>query len=373
MNVRPTLATWLQPSHVRWSFRHVRELIPTERISAVGPVRELRPAPRPELLDLLVEARGGVTPVRDLMARQRDALVVLHGDDLLLEWLGEGIADHEPHLVFSVTKSVTGLLAGALSGAGLLDLGARVVDYVPEAADSGFGGATIRQLLDMEASYAFVEDYSPGVDVTAYRHAAGWYPAPADAPSLKAFLASRQPDGDHGQRFRYLSPTTDMMGWVCARAAGTSWAQAVSTYLWIPMGAEAHAEVTVDREGTPRAAGGLSAIPRDMARLARLVALRGDGVVPESYVDDLMHGGSHERWAVGDYAETFANGSYRSYWYAPGFDPDVVCGIGIHGQMIYVDVRRQVVVVVLSSWGEPDDNDWHADNHTMCRAIAHAV
>ncbi len=374
MTNRATLATWLEPEHVRWSFRHVRELVPTERIARGPVVRELPVRPVPELLDVVLEAHDGATRVEDLLVRQeRDSLVVLHRGDVVLEWQGDGIGDTEPHLNFSVTKSVTGLLAGALSGAGLLDLSAQVVDYVPEVAPSGFGNATLRHLLDMEASYAFVEDYSPGPDVTAYRNAAGWCPAPADAPALQAFLASRAPDGEHGRRFRYLSPTTDMLGWVCARAAGTTWAQAVSTYLWIPLGAEADAEVTVDREGTPRAAGGMSTIPRDLARLGLIVAEGGAGIVPAAFVVDLLHGGVHEHWAAGDFAEMFPNGAYRSFWYRPGIDPDVVCGIGIHGQMLYVDVPRQVVVAVQSSWSMPDNEDWHLDNHAVCRALAQAL
>ena len=250
MSERPTLSTWLQPPHTFWSFRHVRELVPTERIRRGDVVRELNPAPRPELLDVDVDTHFGRIPVRDVLGHERDALVVLHGDDLLVDWLADGVRADEPHLIFSVTKSVTGLLAGALAGAGKLDLDASPLDYLPEIADSGFADATLRQVLDMEASYAFVEDYTPGPDVVAYRHAAGWYPAPADAPSLQGFLASRAPEGVHGERFRYLSPTTDLMGWVCARAAGTTWAEAVSTYLWAPIGAEHDAEVTVEAKAT---------------------------------------------------------------------------------------------------------------------------
>ena len=374
MTDRPTLATWLEPSHVRWSFRHVRELMPTERIPAGGVVRDLPPRPRSELLDLEVALHDGTARIGDVVTAQEcDSLTVLHGGNLVLEWLADGVGATEPHLNFSVTKSVTGLLAGALSGTGLLDLSSTVADHLPEVRGSGFADATLRQVLDMEASYTFVEDYTPGPDITAYRHAAGWYPAPDGAPALREFLATRQPDGRHGERFRYLSPTTDLMGWVCARAAGSTWAQAVSTYLWVPLGAEADAEVTVDREGTPRAAGGLSSIPRDLARIGLVVAEAGAGVVPAEFVDDLLHAGSRERWAAGDFASMFALGSYRSYWYAPGVDPDVVCGIGIHGQMLYVDVPRQVVVAIQSSWSMPDDEDRHLDNHAICRALAHAL
>jgi len=371
---RATLDTWLRPEHIAWSVRHVRELIPTERIRSSPSPRVLPERIDGALLDVVVDAHDGPVRLEDLLRdRERDALLVLHRGEIVLEWLAPGVRTDEQHLVFSVTKSVTGLLAGALATRGQLDLAARVGDLVPEVAGSAFADATVRQLMDMEASYAFVEDYTPGPDVVAYRRAAGWCPAPPDAPALREFLATRRPDGPHGERFRYLSPTIDMLGWVCARAAGTTWAEAVERHLWQPCGAELGASVTLDREGTPRAAGGMSALPRDVARLGLVVAERGAGIVSEEFLDDLLHAGHREQWARGDVAGMWPGGAYRSGWYTPNVDPEVTLGMGIHGQMLYVDVARQVLVVVLSSWSDPDPEPWHLDNHALCRALAHHV
>ena len=362
----------MTPDHIGWSVRHVRELIPTERIRSAPQPRALVEHLDDSLLDLAIEAHDRPIALHDLLHdRERDALVVLHRGEVVLEWLAPGVRTDEQHLVFSLTKSVTGLLAGALVSRGLLDLEAGVGDLVPELADSAFGTATVRQLLDMEASFAFVEDYSPGPDVTAYRNAAGWYPAPDGAPALREFLATRALDGVHGERFRYLSPTIDVLGWVCAQAAGTTWAEAVESYLWQPCGAELGASVTLDREGTPRAAGGMSALPRDLARFGLLLAERRTDVVDADFLDDLLHEGHREQWAQGDFASMWSEGAYRSAWYTPNLDPDVALGIGIHGQMLYVDIPREVVVVVLSSFSEPDDEQWHLDNHAICRTLAH--
>jgi CubicO group peptidase (beta-lactamase class C family) len=328
----------------------------------------------PSLLDLEIEAHDGPVLLSDLLRdRQRDALVVVSDGLIVLEWLAPGVRTGEQHLLFSVTKSVTGTVACALASRGLLDLAAAAADVVPEVAGSALADATIRQLMDMEASFSFVEDYSPGPDITAYRNAAGSYPAPPGAPALKEYLATREPDGPHGERFRYLSPTIDLLGWACANAAGTTWAEAVERYLWQPSGAEGSAHVTLDREGTPRAAGGMSALPRDLARFGLLVAERRTDVVSEQLIDDILHGGHREQWARGDFASTWPEGAYRAGWYAPNIDPDVVLGVGIHGQMLYVDLRRQVVVALLSSWSDPDDDDWHLDNHTVCRTLARVL
>jgi CubicO group peptidase (beta-lactamase class C family) len=119
---------------------------------------------------------------------------------------------------------------------GLIDVDALVTKYVPEIADSGFGDATVRNLLDMAASYQFEEDYTPGPDIIAYRHSVGWYPAPLGAPNLHDFIASRKKEGEHGQKFRYMSPTTDLVGWVIEAASGMPYAEALSKFIWSKIG-----------------------------------------------------------------------------------------------------------------------------------------
>jgi CubicO group peptidase (beta-lactamase class C family) len=117
----------------------------------------------------------------------------------------------------------------------------------------------------------------------------------------------------------------------------------------------------------------MSALPRDVARFGLLLAERRTDIVSARLLDDILRGGHREQWARGDFSSMWAEGAYRACWYAPNIDPDVVVGIGIHGQMLYVDVPRQVVVVVVSSWSEPDDDDWHLDNHAVCRTLARAL
>ena len=96
-------------------------------------------------------------------------------------------------------------------------------------------------------------------------------------------------------------------------------------------------------------------------------------MVPDWFVDDLVHNGDPQTWARGDFAEFMPGGRYRSFWYHPGIEPEVVMGVGIHGQMLYVDTPRQVVVAIQSSWDEPDPEFDHDDNRALCRALAAAV
>ena len=52
----------------------------------------------------------------------------------------------------SVTKPFIGLLGEMLVGEGLLEEDRLVKSYLPELAESAFGDATVRQVLDMKTA-----------------------------------------------------------------------------------------------------------------------------------------------------------------------------------------------------------------------------
>ncbi len=368
---RATIENWMQPPHNRWAFRHVPELIPSARIRA-GTASPLSPAPLAGLLDArIVPTDDGPAVLSTYLENTyTDALVVLAEGALALEWYAPGVEDYEPHILMSVTKSITALLAGALIGAGYLDADQPVTRYVPEAAGSCFEDATVQHVLDMTVGTAFVEDYSPGEDVRAYRRTTGWYPREGAGPGLHEYLCSIGRKGAHGGDFVYVSPNTDMLGWVCERARGLRYADAVSEHLWVPLGAEADADVTVDRLGAARAAGGMCIIARDMARVGQLVVDDGAGVVPAEFVRALRDGG---RPATGTDLAMFPGGAYVNSWYQPRWEPGVALAIGIHGQFIYADADRRVVVARQSSWPQPSIEADELLATRACQAIAHTI
>ena len=133
-------------------------------------------------------------------------------------------AAREPHILFSVSKSLTGALAGCLVADGLLDVEAPVKLYVPEVDGSAYGDATVRHVLDMTVSLDFEENYLDQTGAFAlYRMATGWNPTskPAD---LKSFLVELgRLSRPHGQRFAYRSPNSIFSaGSWSARHAGPS-------------------------------------------------------------------------------------------------------------------------------------------------------
>ncbi|WP_208102317.1 MULTISPECIES: serine hydrolase, partial [unclassified Mycolicibacterium] len=331
---RPGLAEWLRPPVNRWAFRHARELFWSERVAATDPVA--LPAASsaacvgPDFVDYLDRSRT-------------DALVVLHDGAVAWEWYAQGVEATDRHILFSVSKSVVGLVASALIAAGVLDDGALVVDYVPEVAGSGYGTAKVRHLLDMSANIAFVEDYD-GEDVRRYRQASGQLPSEGSV-GIRDFVAQLGARGPHGEATAYVSPTTDLAGWVCERVTGRSLAELISIHVWGPMGGEGDGDLLLDRFGTARGSGGLCATARDMARIGQLLlSNRGDAATMYA---DVKKPGDRQVWDRGSLAEFMPRATYRSFWYQPA--PGVFLAAGIFGQRIYVDTVARVVIAQQAS------------------------
>jgi CubicO group peptidase (beta-lactamase class C family) len=361
-----TLANWRKPPFSAWGFRNVRRLIPTANIAASGPAIALETSPS-EIGHIGFTGHDGhpTTVGQALRATQTDAFVVLRRGRITAEWYGDGMSATTPHIVFSVSKSICGALAGILGQRGLLDPDDRVIEYIPELASSVYGGCTIRHLLDMAVGIAFSEDYDdPRGDVARYRHAAGWDPLPAgEAPiDLRSFLSQQKPDGNrHGELFHYVSTNTDVLGWVCERACDQPYADILSEYLWTPLGAERDAYITVDARDAMRAAGGICVAPRDLARFGEMIRRRGVAhgrqVVPGAWIDDINERGDPEVWAASEFADVFPQTSYRSQWYRIDRTKGVLVAFGIHGQWIYIHPEAELVIVRMASEATPLDPD----------------
>ena len=365
-----TLANWQRGPHNRWAFQHVRELIPSAAIRrGDGPVWQLPRAERDLSAIRFAAGPGGLTVGEFLDDGYTDGFLVLHQGRIVTEEYRNGLRPGIPHLLMSVSKSVTGLVAGALAGRGALDVSAPVESIVGELKVTSFRGATVRQLLDMRTGTRYSEDYDdPEAEIAVSDRVYLWSPddgKPRPGNALEYF-ATLGNGGPHGGPFRYRSILTDVLAWVLERAAGQRFADLVAGLLWQPMGAEHDAEITVDACGNPLADGGISATLRDAGRIGQLALQRGRAgfgghggqVVPAAWLDDTIAGAPDgpQAFAAGDGASGYPAGAhYRNCWWVthPGLPMFNAAGIG--GQHIVVHVPTETVVVKLSSWPDPVD------------------
>lgn len=377
------LGNWRLPPFNRWSFQHVREIVPTAEIAEDPARRWDLPRALGDLGELTFAAGGRERTLAAWLAEsQCDGLAVLKHGTLLLERYDNHLTETRPHIVFSVSKSITALLCGVLAERGQLDPDQPTTRYIPEAAGSAYGDATVRQVLDMQISLDFDEVYlDPDGLFARYRDAMAWNPVrdPARLPDLRGFLLSLgRREGPHGKHFRYLSPNSDFLGWLCERAAGEPYAALLSRHLWQPLGAERAGYVTVDRLGAARSAGGICVTLRDLARLGEMVRCRGLAagrqVVPGWWIDDILTGGDPAAWDGSEFEAMLPpDGRYRSQWYLTDGRGSQCMAVGIHGQWIWIDRERGVTIAKLSSQPLPTTDGYDAIEQACFAALAAAV
>src|SRR5262245_3041613 len=329
-----TLANWRTAPFNHWAFHHVRELIPTADI-----------ANDPRSVRALEAGRADFAPLKlDAFLRETDTdgMAIVHRGRLVFEHYANGMAEETPHILMSVTKSMLGALTEILAERGALRLDAAVTDVVPELKRTAYEGATIRHLLDMRVGIVWAEDYlASSGPIVEYRKATGWSAlAPGEAAGdLHSFYKELTGSRPHGGPLHYVSPNSDLLGWVIERATGRRYAELLGELVWRPLGAERSAYITVDRLGAPRTAGGMCVTLRDLARV-------GVWLMKQKLYDKLESGGDLGAWARGDLAQYFPGLPirYGSKWYVLEGEAPLVFGLGIHGQNLFIDRANEIVI-----------------------------
>lgn len=371
------LANWRENPFSRWSFQNLRELVPSACVAAGSGSGEPAVQDISGLLGERVKVAGVPETVAEFLVRSStDALTVTKGGKIVGDWFAPHMDFGARHIIFSISKSLTAIIAGILEGEGVFDPEAPVTAYIPEAAGSAYGDASARHVLDMSVSLDFEEAYlDPESAFARYRRATLWNPG-GGTESLREFILTLQRLAEpHGQTFRYRSPNSDLLGLLLERASGQRFTDLMREKLWLPLGAVSEASVSVDMEGTARTAGGISVTPRDLARVGEMMRqggmANGRRIVPEAWVrDTVATGGNAEAWQRGTMLPLFPNGRYRNKWYQTGAAGGAYCGIGIHGQWLYVDPGSEVVIAKMSSQPEPVDDPLDIETVAFLEALS---
>jgi CubicO group peptidase (beta-lactamase class C family) len=362
-----TLANWRTAPFLQWSFQHVREIVPTARVSrGSGAITEI-----PEALDsvadiVLPHGSDGATTIGEVVeATYTDGFLVIHDGRIIAEEYREGMAPDTPHALMSVTKSFVGAVAAVLADRGALDPTAPLAAFVPELAVSGYEGAKVRHVLDMRSGITFSEDYlNPYSEIRRLQQCIGWAPrVDPDMPgSMYDFLVTLRQGSPHGGPFSYRSCETDVLGWACERVGGARMPELMSELVWSRLGVEHDADMSVDGVGTAVHDGGLSTTVRDLARFGQLLleegqSSTGERVLPAWWIRDSLIGDPDSRQAFADSPTDtqMPGGMYRNQFWVPYADREVLLCIGIHGQMVYINPAARMVGVKLSSWPVPQD------------------
>ncbi|MBO6504706.1 MAG: serine hydrolase [Kordiimonadaceae bacterium] len=357
-----TGATWQFGPLNRWAYTHLREVLPTKDIAndyrTVQPIEGIGNVAS----DLVITLSGKEINLSTAMKGAFvDGILVLKDGRAVVEIYDGTLTPERTHLLWSVSKTITGLTAASLEADGLIDLSKTVADYVPELSQTGWGDNSLRALLDMRDTSDWNEDYA-AADSTVRRQdcADGLLTGPmcAGEPVVGnyVFLPTVGRDDSRKDTFVYKSGTTDVIAWVLEAATGQRFADLVSERIWKPMGAERSAAITVDVGGFTLASGGMMATLRDIARVGQLMLDRGavgdTQIVPAAWMDDIFNHPGDPSWSAP--SSPGSKPYYRSFVWGVGDGMGTVRANGVHGQFIDVSPSTNTVVAVFSSWPDAD-------------------
>ena len=295
--------------------------------------RALLPGP-PLKLDVDVDA---------FMAGQRSAaLLIVQGGKLRLERYGLGFDAEGRWTSFSVAKSFTSTLVGAALRDGFIrSMDDKVSTYIPEMKGSAYDDVSVQQLLTMTSGVRWNEDYAdPNSDVARFNN---HQPEPG-VDALVSYMRRLPRDAPAGTRWHYSTGETNLVGILVSRAVGKPLAQYLQEKIWQPAGMERPATWLLSKSGQEISGCCLQAAPRDFARFGQFILegarVGGQSVVPEGWLQQ----------ATSKQADIGQPGrGYGYQWWT--YDDGSFSARGIFGQGIFIDPKRQLVIVTNADWG----------------------
>ncbi|MGR3314871.1 serine hydrolase [Roseovarius indicus] len=259
---------WNQPAHRRHGFHNAHRLfrraltVRARRPVVLTPAEDARIAAMPEVATLTgrPEFSGLVC------ARQGEILLGRHAADF---------PEDQPHSIQSVTKLMMHLVAGRMVAEGWLDPARPVEHYLPEIG-SGYRGATVQDVLDMNVMNDFSEDYDdPEAECYTEEIALGWRLPEGDAPEVSMLDVVTGVTGDdvrnHADTVNYCSANTDLLTLICDRCRPGALPKLVEE-IADDAGVAGALHMSLSPEGLPAFAGGGCLSAADLARFGLLLA-----------------------------------------------------------------------------------------------------
>lgn len=270
---------------------------------------------------------------------------VRHRNEVLMDQWFEVLNPEEPLPVFSVSKTVTGLLVGKALEQGYLPavevpLRQLLPDYgslVPEEL-------TLYHLLTMTAGYDWPEMATFGSDDGVFRRF-------LRAEDPVRFILEQPRIAKPGESYAYHTGLSHLLMILLARVTGVNPQAYAQTVLWEPLGIpDWQWAWTADRQGIPYGGHGLSLTAQGMDRLGILLMDNGRyedrQVLSASYIKELSS--VHIRGTRG----------YKGYgfqtWIGEVAGKDFYGAFGHGGQRIYIFPELALQVVFMGQKVQPE-------------------
>ena len=212
------------------------------------------------------------------------SLIVGNNQNILFEKYAKDFKKNQPQTIMSITKMFTNLFIGELIKKSKINLNKKVSYYLPKIG-SGYSGAKVQDVLNMNILNSYTEDYTKAYSSSFLHEPVGGWRLPKSGEiklSQEQFLNTiksiKNKNLKNNSEFAlYKSANTDVIGLIIEKISGQSLRN------WILSAVEAAGfeeglYIATDRYGMPWLSGGGCSITRDFLRMGLLFARGGKGV-----------------------------------------------------------------------------------------------
>jgi CubicO group peptidase (beta-lactamase class C family) len=326
--------------------RTIQLMFDTARVDN-GPVRSVLPETKAGL-DFRYQFKGIQHPAEDVLEdTDADALLIIKDGRIVYErYLNR--ADATTHFnSYSMAKSFNSILVGlAIADGHIRSVLDPIEKYVPELKNSGYGGTTIKDLLEMRSGVEWNDNFFAEGSTARKAHVAAWVEGSA---RYTDFAASAKRAHPPGTVFNYDTMDAAVVGLIVERAVKMAISRYLSDRLWKPAGMEAYAFYVIDGPpgiGREFSGGGFNAVLRDYGRVGLMMLnggrANGRQILPASYVAE-----STAASTTSDAETKEAHLGYAYFWW-PVLNSRAYIALGGEDQFIYVDPASKTVVVKMS-------------------------
>jgi CubicO group peptidase (beta-lactamase class C family) len=336
------------------NFRTMSDIFPYHEIKRGGSVFEFIRAPQalPESFSYNGKDYNFAQLMKDTWTT---GLIVIKNDRICFE---EYYLGHNPdtlHISWSVGKSFVSALIGiAIAEGKIAGIGVPVSDLVPRLKGTGYDGVPLKDVLQMSSGVRFNEDYADfDSDINRMGRTI------ALGSSINEFAASLKSERKPGKYHHYVSMDTQILGMVLQEATGMTSSAYLEEKIWKKIGMQANARWLKDDYDMELVFGTLNVTLRDYARFGRLYMRdgnwNGEQVVPAQWVkDSITPDAPHLK--PGKNPLSSSRMGYGYQWWIPENPKGDFMALGVHGQHIYVNPAKKVVIVKSSA-----DPFWKSD------------
>ncbi|MCV2888969.1 serine hydrolase domain-containing protein [Ruegeria aquimaris] len=355
--------------HTLYYLQNVSSVMRTDLVVPNAEYRPFEYVLDPRIPEIVIETDSeGPMALKDYIVHptfRHQAVMMVHEGKVVYEAY-PGMLPTQVHLWSSASKTITGLLAAKFVTEGRIDPDASVTRYVEELVGTVWDQVRVIDLINHTTGLDTEENNQSILNPQSVfvRFLLSVFGSPDRRVEIEDWLQVLReveplPGEAPGEKFRYSSLNTHVLGMVVEGVAGIRVSDVIGREVWGNLTARMPLLVHLAPDGQPLNLGIVSSTLQDMARYAtlwtpswrtfsdteivtpevlNLIRASGDPVA--------FRGGAKEAQALGLFAERPVKGAYQFDFI---FEDGALYKHGNTGQGIYIDPERDFVAVMFSA------------------------